>query len=403
MKPMIRLSHRLADLMPSPTLAIAAKAAEMKAKGQPVISLSAGEPDFDTPEPIRKAARLAMESGQTRYTPSEGNRSLREAIRDKFETDNQLHYPLDSILVAPGAKYALHALAQCLLNPGDRAVIVAPYWVSYPDIIRLSGAECTVLKTEAREHYRLDLEALDRALEPPSRLFILNSPCNPTGVQCRRAELESIGAVLRRHPQVVIATDDLYESILWSEEPFTNLPMVCPDLRGRCVVVNGVSKTYAMTGWRIGYAAGPKELIGAMSDFQSHTISSANSIAQAAAVAALRSTPALIAGMVHAYHERHDYLAPELKRLAGVEVTPADGTFYLFADCRTFLKEAPSVRDDLTLASEILEHTGVAVVPGTAFGAPGHLRLSYATELSTLKQAMERIQQFWSSRTRLGA
>ncbi|EQD76518.1 Aspartate/tyrosine/aromatic aminotransferase [mine drainage metagenome] len=399
MKSTIRLSHRLTQLAPSPTLAIAAKAAEMKNSGQPVINLSAGEPDFDTPEPIRKAALLAMESGQTRYTPSDGIRSLRAAIQDKFETQNSLHFPLDSILVAPGAKYALHALTQCLLNPGDRVVIVAPYWVSYPDIIRLSGAECMVLETQARGCYRLDLDALDRALAAPSRLFILNSPSNPTGVQYRRAELASIGAVLRRHPQIVIATDDLYESILWSDEPFSNLPMVCPDLQDRCVVINGVSKTYAMTGWRIGYAAGPKSLIRAMSDFQSHTVASANSIAQAAAEAALRSDPGLITDMVNAYHKRHDYLAPEIGRLAGVEVTPADGTFYLFADCRSFLNGTPSIGDDVALATALLEHAGVAVVPGSAFGAPGHLRLSYATDLAALHTAVERLRHFWSSHT----
>ncbi|MHB1544312.1 MAG: pyridoxal phosphate-dependent aminotransferase [Gammaproteobacteria bacterium] len=401
MKSTIRLSHRLTELTPSPTLAIAAKAADMESSGRPVINLSAGEPDFDTPELIRKAALLAMESGQTRYTPSQGTRPLREAIRDKFETDNQLHYPLDSILIAPGAKYALHALAQCLLNPGDRVVIVAPYWVSYPDIIRLSGAECTVLQTDARDRYRLDLDALDHALHPPSRFFILNSPSNPTGIQYRRAELESIGAILRRHPQIVIATDDLYEKILWSNEPFSNLPMVCPDLQDRCVVINGVSKTYAMTGWRIGYAAGPKVLIRAMADFQSHTIACANTIAQAAAEAALRSLPELITGMVTTYHNRHDYLVPELSRLAGVTITPADGTFYLFADCRTFLNDTPSIGNDVALASELLEHAGVAIVPGSAFGAPGHIRLSYAIDLATLKIAVERLQHFWNRHTGL--
>lgn len=399
MKSTIHLAHRLTELKPSPTLAIAAQASEMKRRGRSIINLSAGEPDFDTPESIRAAAQHAMNTGQTRYTPSEGTRSLREAIQAKLELVNQLRYPLESILVCPGAKYALHSLAQCLLNPGDRVVIVAPYWVSYPDIIRLSNAECCILETQAQNNYHLDLDALDRALAPPSRLFILNSPNNPTGIQYRRMELEAIGVVLRRHPQIMIATDDLYESILWSDEPFSNLAMVCPDLQDRCVVINGVSKTYAMTGWRIGYASGPENLIRAMSDFQSHTISCPNSIAQAAAESALRSNAELVAPMVSAYHKRHDYLVRELGKLAGVTLVPADGTFYLFTDCRAFLNETPSIGDDVKLAGKLLEQAGLATVPGAAFGAPGHLRFSYATDLDTLQIAVQRLQGFWNQHT----
>ncbi len=392
----LAIANRLAEIQPSPTLAIASLAATLKQAGRPILNLSIGEPDFDTPTFIREAAREAMERGLTRYTPAAGTPSLREAIQAKFRKDNQLDYPVTSILVTPGAKYALYALTQCLLNPGDRVVIIAPYWVSYPDIIRLSGAECHILQTDATDRYAIDIDALDASLKPPTRLLILNSPGNPTGVHYPRSQLDAIGSVVRRHPQIVIVTDDLYEKILWQGLPFLNLAMVCPDLVDRCVVINGVSKSHAMTGWRIGYAAAPPALIQAMADFQSHTVSNANSIAQAAAEAALSGDSSSIDQMVAAYHARHDYLVPRLNELNGIRVQPADGTFYAFADCRPHLGLNPAISDDQALACDLLERTGIAVVPGSAFGAPGHLRLSYATDDQTLEIAVSRLQEYFS-------
>jgi aspartate aminotransferase len=389
------IAKRLEGIEPSPTLAIAALAATLQQAGRSILNLSVGEPDFDTPAFVRKAAVEAMERGATRYTPSAGTLSLREAIQAKFQADNRLDYPVASIVVTPGAKYALYALAQCLLNPGDRAVILAPYWVSYPDIIRLSGSGCLVLPTDARNRYTVDLDALDASLRPPTRLLIVNSPGNPTGIHYPRSQLEAIGSIVRRHPQVLIASDDLYEKILWQGLPFLNLPMVCPDLKDRCVVINGVSKSHAMTGWRIGYAAGPPSLIRTMVDFQSHTVSNPNSIAQAAAEAALRGSPAEVEHMVKTYHARHDFLVPRLNQMDGIQVQPADGTFYAFADCRTYLASHPEMDGDLGLARALLEQKGIAVVPGSAFGAPGHLRLSYATDEKILETAVSRLQEYF--------
>jgi aspartate aminotransferase len=391
----VAIAKRLEGIQPSPTLAIASLAASLQQAGRSILNLSVGEPDFDTPAFVRKAAWEAMERGLTRYTSSAGTVSLREAIQTKFRTDNGLDYPVTSIVVTPGAKFALYALAQCLLNPGDRAVILAPYWVSYPDIIRLSGAECHVLETDARNRYTIDRDALDASLQPPTRLLILNSPGNPTGIHYPRSQLEAIGSIVRAHPQVLVASDDLYEKILWQGLPFLNLAMVCPDLADRCVVINGVSKSHAMTGWRIGYAAGPPTLIRSMADFQSNTVSNPNSIAQVAAEAALRGSSADVELMVKTYQARHDFLVPELNQIDGIRVQPADGTFYAFADCRTYLERNPEIDGDVGLTRALLEQTGVAVVPGSAFGAPGHLRLSYATDEKILKTAVTRLQEYF--------
>lgn len=389
----IQLADRLAAIKPSPTLAVTAKAKRLKAEGRDIISLGAGEPDFDTPEHIKDAAIAALHAGFTKYTAVDGTPGLKEAIIAKFQRDNGLSFGADEVLVSVGGKQSFFNLAQALLQQGDEVVIPAPYWVSYPDMVLLAGATPTIVPTSMADGFKMTPEQLDNALAYSTKLLVLNSPSNPTGAAYTRSELEALGDVLRRYPHVLIATDDMYEHIYWGGERFTNIAMACPDLRERVIVLNGVSKAYAMTGWRIGYAAGPALLISAMKKVQSQSTSNPTSIAQVAAEAALRGDQACVAAMSHAFRERHDWLVRELAALPGVRCVPSVGTFYTFPSFQDVIDRA-GLQDDAELAEQLLARVGVALVPGSAFGAEGHLRLSFAASQEVLSGAIDRIGSF---------
>jgi aspartate aminotransferase len=389
----IRLASRVLRIKPSPTLAVDARAKELKAQGKDVIGLGAGEPDFDTPAHIKEAAIKAIRDGFTKYTAVDGIPSLKQAIVAKFKRDNGLDFTPDQVLVSVGGKQSFFNLAMALLDAGDEVVIPAPYWVSYPDIVLLADARPVVVAASIEQAYKISPAQLDAAITPRTRLVVLNSPSNPTGAAYTRIELERLGEVLRRHPHVLIATDDMYEHILWSGEPFANIVNACPDLKERTIVLNGVSKAYAMTGWRIGYCAGPKPLIAAMKNVQSQSTSNPTSIAQVAAEAALKGDQSCMAPMVKAFRERHDHVVSRLNRIRGVRCLPNQGTFYAFPHVGEAMK-AQGFDSDVQFAERLLDKAGVALVPGSAFGADGHVRLSYATSRENLDAALDRIEQF---------
>lgn len=388
----ILLSERVNRVKPSPTLAVTAKAAKLRAEGKDIIGLGAGEPDFDTPQYIKDAAIAAIEAGFTKYTAVEGIPELRTAIQEKFKRDNQLVYDTKQILVSCGGKQSCYNLCQALLNPGDEVLIPAPYWVSYPDMALLAEAKPVIMPTTLGDHFKITPEQLEAVITRKTKLLWLNSPSNPSGVAYTLEELKALGQVLLKHPQVVIATDDMYEHIMWSGS-FVNILNAVPELKDRTVVLNGVSKAYAMTGWRIGYAAGPVEWIAAMGTIQSHSTSNPCSIAQKAAVAALNGGDDFIKQMVEAFHDRHDYLMERLTRIPGVEALPADGTFYLFPSVAQLIEEK-GMGDDLAFSEALLNEVGVALVPGSAFGTAGCIRLSFATSMQVLKDAMDRFERF---------
>jgi len=388
----IRLSRRVNAVRPSPTLAVSTRAAELQRQGKDVVSLGAGEPDFDTPEPIKDAAKAALDRGFTKYTAVGGTPELKAAVIAKFARDNNLQYQAKQVLVSVGGKQSFYNLCQALLDQGDEVIIPAPYWVSYPDMVVLAGAQPVILPTSAAQQFKITPEQLAAAITPATRLLVINSPSNPSGKGYSAAELAALGDVLRAHPQVLIASDDMYEKILFAGARFVNLAMACPDLQDRCIVLNGVSKAYAMTGWRIGYCAGPAPLIAAMETVQSQSTSNPCSIAQAAAQAALESGDTLLAPMLQAFEYRHNYVYERLRALPGVQVLPSDGTFYSFPGFQEVM-QSKGIPNDLVLAEKLLE-AGVAVVPGSAFGSPGHLRLSFATSEENLTRALDRIGEF---------
>jgi len=366
------------------------KAAELRNQGRDVLSLSMGEPDFDTPAHIRKAGVKAIQGGQTRYTAVDGTPELKQAIIGKLKRDQQLDYGADEILVSSGAKQSIYNLLQALLDEGDEALIPAPYWVSYPDMVRLAGAAPVILSADEKTDYRITAAQLRSSITEQTRLLIFNSPSNPTGRAYDRKQLTELAEVLLDHPRVLICSDDIYEHIWWADGPFLSLAQVAPALKDRMIVINGVSKAYAMTGWRIGYAAGPAELIKQMRKIQSQSTSNPCSISQAAATAALDGNQDCVEEMRQEFKRRHDWLVPSLDRLPGIRCSPGQGAFYVFADCREAIKSL-GLKDDLELAERLLEESGVATVPGTAFGTPGHLRLSFACSMETLKDAVRRI------------
>ena len=389
----IRLSGRVNRIKPSPTLAVDARAKELKAQGKDVISLGAGEPDFDTPEHVKEAAIRAIRDGFTKYTAVDGTPGLKQAVIAKFKRDNRLDYTPEEILVSVGGKHSFFNLAQALLDNGDEVIIPAPYWVSYPDMVLLADASPVIISAGIDQAFKIRPEQLDRTITRNTRLLVINSPSNPTGAVYTRAELAALGEVLRKYPNVLIVTDDMYEHILWSDEPFCNILNVCPDLKDRTIVLNGVSKVYAMTGWRIGYAAGPKSLIAAMKKIQSQSTSNPTSIAQVAAEAALNGDQACITPMVRAFKERHDRVVSRLNKIRGVRCLPSQGTFYAFPDFSKAIAATAGVGNDVEMAEYLLNKGGVALVPGSAFGAEGHLRLSYATSMDALEKALDRIEK----------
>ncbi len=389
---MLNLANRVQHVKPSPTIAVATKARVLRNEGRDIISLGIGEPDFDTPEHIKQAGIDAIREGFTKYTPVDGIPDLKAAIINKFKRDNQLNYEADQIIVSVGAKQGIFNLCQALLSAGDEVIIPAPYWVSYPDIVRLANATPVIVSSTADMHYKITPEQLEKAITKKTKLLILNSPSNPSGVAYTKSELQALGEVLNKHPEIFILTDDIYEHILWSG-PFVNILNACPSLYDRTVVLNGVSKAYAMTGWRIGYSAGPASIIKTMKIIQSQSTSGACSIAQKASVAALNGDQSIVAHMVKAFHERHDYVFGRLSALSDVHVTPADGTFYLFPNVKANI-ERLGLPDDIAFAEKLLEKEGLALVPGTAFGTPGAVRISYATDVETLRDAMDRLERF---------
>lgn len=388
----IALAHRMHAVKPSPTLAVAAKAEQMRAKGLDVIGLGTGEPDFDTPQHIKDAAIAAIEAGFTKYTPVDGIVELKEAVRDKFKRDNGLDYQLNQILVSVGGKQSIYNLCQAFIEEGDEVLIPAPYWVSYPDIVLLAGGTPVIMPTTPAMRYKITPEQLEKAITPKTKLFFINSPSNPSGIAYTFAELKALAEVLKQHPQILIATDDMYEHIMWSQ-PFVNILDACPELYPRTIVLNGVSKAYAMTGWRIGYAGGPAALISAMKTVQSQSTSNPCSIAQRAAVAALNGGEETVRVMVKAFHERHDFVVQRLNEIPGVDVIPADGTFYIFPSVQKII-ERRGFANDIEFADRLLQDVGVALVPGSAFGSEGCIRLSFATSMETLRDALDRLQRF---------
>ncbi|WP_328820681.1 pyridoxal phosphate-dependent aminotransferase [Permianibacter fluminis] len=387
----IRLSNRVQNVKPSPTLAVAARAAELKAQGRNIVGLGTGEPDFDTPEHIKEAAIAAIKRGDTKYTPVGGTPQLKDAIIEKFKRDNGLSYNRKQVLVSSGGKQSFFNLCQALLNPGDEVIIPAPYWVSYPDIVIIAEGVPVILNTTVEQHLKITAAQLERAITPKTRLVVLNSPSNPSGIAYSSTELRALAEVLLRHPHVMVATDDMYEHILWTEEKFHNILNVCPELYDRTIVLNGVSKAYAMTGWRIGYAAGPVNLMTAMDTVQSQSTSNPCSISQAASVAALNGDQSCMVPMVKAFKQRHDYLVAALNAIPGVSCLPSDGTFYAFPNVSGLIK-ALKLKTDLELAEHLINAHDLALVPGSAFGSEGHMRLSYATSMGVLEEAVKRLK-----------
>lgn len=386
----IQLSERVGRIKPSPTLAITALAAQLKASGRDIIGLGAGEPDFDTPDPIKQAGIEAIQQGETRYTAVDGTPKLKQAIIHKFKRDNGLDFTAKQILVSCGGKQSFYNLCQALLSAGDEVIIPAPYWVSYPDMVLLADGIPVIVAAGQAENFKLSPAQLEAAITPKTRLFVINSPSNPTGVAYTVDELAALGEVLRRHPQVLIATDDMYEHVLFNGKKFVNILNACPDLYERTIVLNGVSKAYCMTGWRIGYAGGPEKLIQAMSMVQSQSTSNPTSISQYAAAVALEGDQGFIQTMVAAFEQRHAFVLQAFNAMDGVKCLPADGTFYSFPNVEGMIKRL-GLTDDTELASYLLDKTGVAVVPGSAFGLAGHIRISFATSMANLEKALERI------------
>ena len=387
----MNLSNRVHAIKESPTIAVTDKARRLREAGRDVIGLGAGEPDFDTAGFVLQAAKDAMDAGRTRYTAVDGAPDVKEAIIAKMKRDHDLDYRPSQIVVSSGGKNSLYNLVQSIVDAGDEAVVPAPYWVSYTDIVLLAGGVPVVLETGAASGFKMTPEQLESAITPRTRLLILNSPSNPTGACYRRSELAGLAEVLRRHPGVVVATDDMYEKIMWDDEPFANLLNAAPDLMDRTVVLNGVSKAYAMTGWRIGYAAAPDPLSAAMRKIQSQCTSNPCSVSQAAAAAAISGDHGYVEERSRIFHERHDYVNRRLNELAGVSCVAGRGAFYAFPDFGGAIAAHRNANDDVAYAEWLLEAAGVAIVPGSAFGAPGFMRLSFATSMENLESALDRM------------
>ena len=390
-----KTANRLSRVKPSPTLAVTALANQLKAEGKDVVGLAAGEPDFDTPDHIKQAGIDAIQNGQTRYTAVDGTPALKQAIINKFSHDNGLNYTADQILVSSGGKQSFYNLAQALLNPGDEVIIPAPYWVSYPDMVLLAEAEPVIVAGDQAQGFKITGSQLEAAITDKTRLVVINSPSNPSGKAYSRAELKELAEVLKKHPNIIIASDDMYELMIWTDEGFNNILNVAPDLYDRTVVLNGVSKAYSMTGWRIGYAGGPADLIKAMKKIQSQSTSNPCSVSQAAATAALEGDQTAVATMRNAFKERHDYVVRFLNTIDGVDCVESDGTFYSFPNFQAAIDKLDNVNSDVELAEKLLADVGVALVPGSAFGTPGHLRLSFATSMENLEKALTRIKSIF--------
>lgn len=388
----IKLASRVRRIKPSPTLAVTAKANQLKLEGVDVINLAAGEPDFDTPDHIKQAAIEAIQSGKTKYTPVAGTNSLKSAIINKFERDNGLSYSLNEILVSNGGKQSFYNLCQAILDQGDEVIIPAPYWVSYPDMVLLADGLPVFITADQSQSFKINAKQLTSKISSKTKLLVLNSPSNPTGASYNEEELKSLADVLVKNPQIWIATDDMYEHILFDQQKFCNILSVCPELKSRTLVLNGVSKAYSMTGWRIGYAAGPTEVIDAMKNIQSQSTSNPCSISQAAAQAALSSDQECVSAMSAAFEERCKFVVDELNNINGINCLMSQGTFYCFANIEQAIHQTSGVENDVEFATYLLTKCGIAVVPGTAFGLPGYMRISFANSKENLAEALRRLK-----------
>ena len=392
---MTKLAERTKLIKPSVTLAIAAKAGKLRAEGVDVVNFSAGEPDFDTPEHIKAAAATAMRQGMTKYTDVRGIEPLREAIAEKYRREHDLSYRKEDILVSCGAKHSLYNVLQAVINPGDEVVIPAPYWVSYSDMALLAGGAPKLIPATEASGFRITPEQLQGALTPRTRVFVLNSPCNPTGATYRQDELLAIAEILEKHDCLILA-DDIYEKIVYEDFQVHNIVTLCPALRDRTIIVNGVSKTYAMTGWRIGYALGPSDVIAAAGKIQSQSTSNPTSIAQAAALEAIRGQQDEVAVMVREFHKRRDVIVDKLNRIDGITCRKPEGAFYVFPNFSALLGktgQGKKLNSPCDLADYLLEAAKVAAVPGEDFGSHEHIRFSYATSLADIERGCERIRQ----------
>lgn len=392
----MKLSKRVQAIKPSPTLAVTARAARLKAEGRDIIGLGAGEPDFDTPQHIKDAAISAITRGFTKYTAVGGTPGLKNAVIAKFQRENRLEYTPGQILVSSGGKQSFFNLVLATIDPGDEVIIPAPFWVSYPDIVLIAEGRPVIVEAGIEQGFKITAAQLEQAITPRTRMFVINSPSNPSGGVYTQDELAALGEVLLKHPQILIATDDMYEHVLLSGGKFVNIVNACPDLYPRTMVLNGVSKAYAMTGWRIGYCGGPAGIITAMENIQSQSTSNPASISQAAAEAALNGDQACIGPMVAAFRERNRFVTDALNAIPGVRCLLSDGAFYAFADVREAIERLHARgmtqdRSDIAFSEYLLEHGGVAVVPGSAFGSEGYIRLSFATAMANLENALARI------------
>jgi len=385
-------SQRVNRIKPSATLAIDAKAKKIQAEGGDIINLGVGEPDFDTPEHIKEAGIQAINDGYTKYPPVAGIPLLKKAIVEKYKRDNELNFAPDNIIVSTGAKQAIYNLAQALINPGDEVIIPSPFWVSYPDIINLCEGHTVLVNTTFENNFKITADQLRDAINEKTKLFILNSPSNPTGMSYTKEELQELAEVLLENPHVYIMSDDIYEHIIWSASNYFNILNLCPELMPRTILINGVSKAYAMTGWRIGYAAGPKSIIKAMSKVQSQCTSGANAIAQHAATAALTGDQQCVRDMVKKFKARHDFVLQGLGKIPGIKYQANHGTFYTFPDCTQLINDHKAIDNDIDLAEFLLSKAGIAIVPGSAFGTPGCIRISYATSMEKLEDALKRMK-----------
>lgn len=387
------LSQRAQQLKPSPTLAVTARAAELRAAGKDIIGLGAGEPDFDTPDHIKAAAIEAINNGFTKYTAVDGTPQLKQAIINKFKRDNGLDYAADQILVSCGGKHSFYNLCQALLDEGDEVIVPAPFWVSYPPMVELANAKAVIINGPASQGFKITPEQLKAAITEKTRMVVLNSPSNPTGAVYTTDELKALGEVIRQHPDLLVVSDDIYEAIVWKGDACRNILTECPDLYEQTIVLNGVSKAYSMTGWRIGYAAGPAWIVKAMKTIQSQSTSNPTSIAQVAAQEALEGSQECVQEMLKAFEERHQHVHARLNQLPGVNCNDAQGAFYLFPDFNQVIAKLDGINNDVELGEWLLERAGVALVPGSAFGAPGFMRLSFATSMENLDKAIDRIAE----------
>ncbi len=390
------VSNTLKRIKPSPTIAVTTKAKELRAAGKDVIGLGAGEPDFDTPDNIKEAAIEAIKKGDTKYTAVDGTPALKKAIKEKFKKENNLSYDLNQITVGTGGKQVLYNAFMATINKGDEVVIPAPYWVSYPDMILLAGGKPKIVKCNEEDNFKLTPSKLKKAISKKTKWIIINSPSNPTGASYTKSEIKDLAEILKRNKKIYILSDDIYEHITYDNFKFSTIAEI-KELKDRTLTMNGVSKSYSMTGWRIGYAAGPLEIIKAISKIQSQSTSNPSSISQAAAVEALNGTQDFIQERANSFKERRDFVVNSLNNIKGLSCLKPEGAFYVFPSCKKLLNKKTKLKTDTHFVQTLLEQANVAVVQGSAFGLPGYFRISYATSMENLKKAMDRIKRFCES------